>query len=218
VLLLAYSARKRSHRLRNAGLLRNWFEAHLVLGLLAPTAILYHANFRVESANAAIALTCLLVVAGSGVGGRYLYGRLHRGLAGELRSVAGFQRAAHARLRPAQAVLETQPEVLLLLSRFEERSAGLTAGLIRALPALWLRIRARILRRGIVSVFRQRGHSTADLRAVDGAVAGCLAELCRAGELRLFTQLFALWHAIHVPLTVILFLSAVIHIVAVHLY
>ncbi|MEZ4282809.1 MAG: hypothetical protein R3F21_24690 [Myxococcota bacterium] len=57
-----------------------------------------------------------------------------------------------------------------------------------------------------------------ELKTADAAIAACLTQLCRAGELRLFAQLFALWHAIHVPLTVILFLSAFIHVVAVHLY
>lgn len=218
VLLLAYSVRKRVRALRHAGLLRNWFEAHLVLGLLAPVAILYHATFRVESTNAAVALSCMLVVAGSGIGGRFLYGRLHRGLAGELRSVGGLQRAARACLAPVRPVLDGRPEVLALIARFEESSAGLTSGLIRSLQAATLRLRARVLRRRIARILRRNGETAADVANADRAIADCLAELCRAGELRLFTQLFALWHAIHIPLTVILFLSAIVHIVAVHLY
>lgn len=218
VLLLAYSVRKRVRALRHVGLLRNWFEAHLVLGLLAPVAILYHATFRVESTNAAVALTCMLVVAGSGIGGRFLYGRLHRGLAGELRSVGGMQRAARACLEPVRPVIDGRPEVLALIERFEAGSAGLTSGLIQALSAATLRLRARLARRRVARVLRSAGETAADVANADRAVAACLAELCRAGELRLFTQLFALWHAIHIPLTVILFLSAIVHIVAVHLY
>lgn len=218
ILLLAYSLRKRVRLLRHLGQLRNWFEAHLILGLLAPVAILYHANFRVESTNAAIALTCMLVVAGSGIGGRFLYGRMHRGLAGELRSVAGMQRAARDLLQPAWGMIEVHPEIVGLITRFETRSAGLTNGLIRALPATTLRIRARALRHGLIRALRRYGRSDAELAIADGAIRACLAELCRAGELRLFTQLFALWHAIHIPLTVILIVSAIVHVVAVHLY
>ena len=218
ILLLAYSIRKRVRSLRHLGQLRNWFEAHLILGLLAPVAILYHANFRVESTNAAIALSCMLVVAGSGIGGRFLYGRMHRGLAGELRSVTGMQRAARDRLRPAWTLIEPHPEITGLITRFETRSAGLTAGLIRTLPALTLRFRAHRLRHGLTRALRRHGASGPDLSTADRAIAACLVELCRAGELRLFTQLFALWHAIHVPLTVILVVSAVVHVVAVHLY
>ncbi len=218
VLLLAYSVRKRVPALRRLGAMRNWFEVHLVLGMLAPTVILYHANFTVESANATIAMGCVLVVSGSGIGGRFLYGRLHRGLAGELRSVAGLQRQAHDALRLAQGPLERHPENLRLIAGFEKGSVGLTSGLWHALPAVALRLRARVLRRRIGRALRQSGESTPDVALADRAVAGCLEHLCRAGELRLFTQLFALWHAVHIPLTVILFLSAIIHVVAVHLY
>jgi hypothetical protein len=218
VLLLAYSIRKRARALRNVGAMRNWFEVHLVLGMLVPAVILYHANFTVESANAAIALGCLLVVAGSGVGGRFLYGRLHRGLAGELRSVAGLQRQARECLIPAEAQIARNGEIPALIAAFEQRSAGLTSGFLRALPAVTLRVRAHFLRRQIANTVRSRGIPGPDLARIERAVSGCLAELCRAGELRLFTQLFALWHAVHIPLTVILFLSATIHVVAVHLY
>jgi hypothetical protein len=106
----------------------------------------------------------------------------------------------------------------VLIADFEKRSAGLTSGFLRALPAVSLRLRARFLRRQIANTARSRGIPGPDLARIERAVSGCLAELCRAGELRLFTQLFALWHAVHIPLTVILFLSATIHVVAVHLY
>ncbi len=216
--LLAYSVRKRARALRHVGSLRNWFELHLVLGMLAPAVILYHANFRVESANAAVSLACLLIVAGSGVGGRYLYGRLYRSLAGERRSVEGMQRQARRALEPIGALLDRAAGVEAMIAGFEARSVGLTSGLLRALPALALRPRARLLRRPIQRALRAAGATPREVRSADTAVAECLGELCRAGELRLFSQLFALWHAVHIPLTVILFLSAFIHVLAVHLY
>lgn len=216
--LLAYSVRKRVGALRHTGSLRNWFELHLVLGMLAPAVILYHANFRVESANAAISLACLLIVAGSGVGGRFLYGRLYRSLAGDRRSVEGMQRQAYRSLEPVEALIEQAEGVQATIGRFESRSVGLTSGLLRALPAVMLRPRARLLRGPIRRALHATGATPKEVREADLAVAECLAELCRAGELRLFSQLFALWHAVHIPLTVILFLSAFIHVLAVHLY
>ena len=216
--LLAYSLRKRVVALRHVGSLRNWFELHLVLGMSAPAVILYHANFRVESANAAISLACLLIVAGSGVGGRFLYGRLYRSLAGERRTIDSFQRAAHRALEPIEHLLERAHCVRQEIDRFEAASAGLTGGLLRSLPALVLRLRARGMRRSAKRSLHAAGVTGRDLKTSDAAIAACMTQLCRAGELRLFAQLFALWHAVHVPLTVILFLSAFIHVVAVHLY
>ena len=40
----------------------------------------------------------------------------------------------------------------------------------------------------------------------------------RAATLGVYERLFSLWHVLHVPLFVILVLTAIIHVVAVHLY
>jgi hypothetical protein len=55
-------------------------------------------------------------------------------------------------------------------------------------------------------------------RELRNVVATIVSDLRRGFELRLFERLFALWHAIHVPLTVLLFVSAALHVVAVHLF
>lgn len=80
-LLLLYSLRKRWGALRSAGPAPTWLKIHMMLGILGPTAILYHANFRLGSLNSRAALFCMLVVSGSGVVGRFLYTRTQQGSA-----------------------------------------------------------------------------------------------------------------------------------------
>jgi len=218
VLLLGYSIRKRARALRNAGPIRTWFEWHLMLGLLGPTAILYHSNFEWGSTNASISLACVLAVSGSGVGGRFLYGRMHRSLAGSRRSVRGMQQQAHEALAPIASVLDATPESRRLISGFEAFAIDGASSLFRSLRALSLRPMAWRMRKRLVRTIRASASSPAESARVESAVSDYLAHVCRAGELRLFEQLFALWHAIHVPLTFILFVSAALHIVAVHLY
>ena len=46
LLLLVYSLRKRISWLRFLGPTPSWFRFHMVLGVLGPLCILYHANFR----------------------------------------------------------------------------------------------------------------------------------------------------------------------------
>ncbi|HMA73173.1 MAG TPA: hypothetical protein VKP67_17080 [Xanthobacteraceae bacterium] len=82
VLLLLYPLRKRVRFLRLLGTVAFWFRAHMVLGILGPTLILLHANFRLGSINSNVALAAMLVVATSGIIGRYLYGKIHLGLYG----------------------------------------------------------------------------------------------------------------------------------------
>src|SRR5882724_12861579 len=77
LLLLMYSARKRVSWLRWMGGIPAWFEFHMVLGVVGPVLILFHSNFSLGATNSNVALICMLLVAGSGVVGRYIYTRLH---------------------------------------------------------------------------------------------------------------------------------------------
>jgi hypothetical protein len=217
-LLLGYSLRKRARLLRSAGAMSTWFEIHLVLGLLGPTAILYHSDFSLGSANATISLVCVLAVSGSGIGGRFLYGRMHRGLAGTKRTVDSMRKRAHHELFPIEAILKSNADARILLAEFEFVAIKETRFPFRILSVVWHRMRAWRTKRRVLRAIRKSGLPSREAAPVRRAVKENLSELCRAGELRLFERLFALWHAIHVPLTIILFASAAIHVVAVHLY
>lgn len=218
VLLLGYSVRKHVRLLRHSGPMRTWFEAHLVLGLLGPTVILYHSNFGLGSANATISLVCVLAVSGSGVGGRFLYGRMHRSMAGERRTVADFRKQAKQALAPIESAIQNIPVVADLLDEFEKFALTRSSIFVQMFRALILRPRAFMTKKRIVGLVREADTADCEVTSTRPAVAQYLSHLCRAGELHLFEQLFALWHAIHVPLTMILFVSAAIHVVAVHLY
>ena len=81
-IVLLYPLRKRIKSVRDWGELPRWFRLHMVLGLCGPALIVAHSNFSVHSANAIVAFVAMLVVAASGVVGRYLYAQTHRGLYG----------------------------------------------------------------------------------------------------------------------------------------
>ena len=82
LLLLLYSLRKRYTWLRFLGPTPSWFRFHMVLGVLGPLCILYHANFSTGATNSNVALFSMLIVAGSGLVGRYIYAHIHHGLYG----------------------------------------------------------------------------------------------------------------------------------------
>lgn len=218
VTLLGYSVRKRVHALRSAGPLSLWLEIHLVLGLIGPTAILYHARFESSSLNATVAMACMLAVAGSGVGGRFVYGRLHRGLAGPRRTVDSLRRDARQQLAPIEALVERVPKVKARLTRFEAVAFGRLPFWLRTTRAFWLRPWSWFFRLGTVGALARESEARFRRRDIRRALRGHFSAQCRAVELTGYERVFSLWHAIHVPLCVILFLSAAIHVVAVNLY
>src|SRR5579871_3021881 len=80
LILALYPMRKRVRSLSAIGSPTFWFNAHVVLGIVGPVLILLHANFRLGSFNSAVALITTLVVAGSGLIGRYLHAKINHGL------------------------------------------------------------------------------------------------------------------------------------------
>jgi hypothetical protein len=207
-LLLLYSVRKRAHALAGAGPLRHWFGTHMMLGILGPVAILFHANFRPGSTNSSVALVCMLLVAGSGIVGRLIYPKLHEGLYGRRADVRALERAAAARRGALGAGSEGQPALARALAALEALAHGDPPGLLSALVRLVrLERQARAVRRLAARV----PGGPAALEAYVGAVR-------RVVEFAIYERFFASWHAFHLPLCFLLFLAAAVHVVAAHMY
>lgn len=214
ILMLAlYSARKRFRVLASWGPVALWFRVHMWLGVLAPVAILFHCNFQLGSLNSSLALSSMLLVAGSGVVGRSIYGKIHYGLYGrrvQLRDMRQQLSQAEGQLRP---LLEVFPEVLEMLDSFEQRCTQPPRTALGALARLAsLGSRARVLRR------RCFGKLEPVLFEERRATRAYLALACRVGRFCAYERIFRLWHAVHVPMFVMLIFTLVLHVVAVHLY
>lgn len=216
--LLTYSLRKRVRAARGLAPLRVWFEAHMMLGLLGPTAILFHANFALGSMNGNVALFSMLFVAGSGILGRFVYTRIHHGLLGQRATMHDLRDDLSARRRSLARALDRCPRARAELERFESYALGASGGPLKSLKRfLLLRFRERASRRSAERALLQamgagRGEaSSLELRA-------CFRAVRRAAEFASYELLFSSWHALHLPLCLLLFASAVAHVVAVHLY
>ena len=120
VLLLLYPARKRVRWLNFLGSIPEWFQLHMVLGVVGPVCILFHANFSLGAANSNVALFCMLAVVGSGVVGRYFYTRLHARLDGRQASLVELQSIADTLTRQV-SVVAVLPDLLVAIDAEEKR-------------------------------------------------------------------------------------------------
>ncbi|NNM62918.1 MAG: hypothetical protein HKM03_12170 [Steroidobacteraceae bacterium] len=231
VLLLLYSARKRFAWLRWMGSIPAWFEFHMVLGVLGPVLVLFHANFRLGATNSNVALFSMLLVAGSGIVGRYIYTRLHARLDGTEDSLEQLK-AAGERLREQSASMEFLPGFLDAISGIEKRlieaprgrlarTLHLFTGAVRMARARHLvRRELRIaLRRALLrespAVARHASRVTAAARsyAYRRLDAGR-----RVTEYKAYARMFSWWHVLHIPLFFMLLIAGVAHVIAVNLY
>jgi hypothetical protein len=231
LLLLAYPLRKRMRSLRVMGTVAFWFRAHMILGMLGTVLVLWHANFRLGSINSNVALVTMLIVATSGVCGRYLYGKIHHGLYGRKVVVRETLADAEALEGHISANLPIAHRTIAQLNAFARLGAtapkGVLAGLI-----FWPLVsrRGRIVRmrliadaqRVIALEGRRLGQSRMVQRrrvaVVDDLVSMHVAAVKKAAAFAFYERLFSLWHFLHVPLFLLLVIVAIVHIFAAHLF
>jgi hypothetical protein len=228
LLLFGYPLRKRVSWLRDAGSTRTWFIVHMLLGIGGPWLILVHSTFRIGSLNAGVALGSMLIVAGSGVVGRYLYVRVHQGLTGERAELKGLQATLAHEHEDMASQLGAMPEVRQRLFDFEEAAKG-AASRGALLPLLALGWQARRVKRGVredleaarpvsgrveAALAEDRTQGQAILAHADAYIA----QVLRVSQFTAWVRLFALWHVLHVPFVYVMVACAVAHVVAVHAY
>jgi hypothetical protein len=231
LLLLSYPMRKHLGFMRRTGPAGHWFFGHMVLGVAGPVLILLHSGFQIGSLNAGVAFYSMVVVALSGVVGRFLYLRVHRSLNGEketlaqLRESLAIENDAAARLRFAPVVIDR----CRAFERFALDRRMLTgAEVLRAMLVMpWLRWSTSLacraeLRRRLVAVAHTEGWSRKrlnhKLRQANKLVNDYLAGALRVAMFAAWDRLFSWWHVAHVPFVYILAISAVVHVIAVHAY
>ena len=230
LVLALYPARKRLPGLTFLGNVPFWFRTHMVLGIVGPLLILYHSNFSLGATNSNAALIAMLLVAGSGVFGRYFYTRIHFGLYGRKASRAEMQAAADE-LREKVAGSRFVPDLLQLLDAADRSllawKGGKASLLIRPpfVTARMLWHRWRITRRAtaeLAEAARQspvlREQHEVFARAVKRYIRRRLEATRRVAEFESYERLFSLWHLLHLPLFFMLLIAGIVHVIAVHVY
>jgi hypothetical protein len=226
LLMLVYPVRKRVRALAIPGSVPFWFRLHMAFGIAGPIAILYHSNFSLGAANSNAALACMLLVAGSGLVGRYLYARIHHGLYGRLATLRELQSAAEG-LKAQGGALRILPGLVEAVERAEARIVEPAPFALRPLRAAWRarresRLLVRLVREAVAMAATRspalRGESERFTRSAVEYVSARLRSARRVAEFEGCERLFAAWHILHLPLFVMLLVVGVVHVVAVHVY
>jgi hypothetical protein len=231
LILLTYPLRKYLHSFRNWGAVRHWFSFHMFLGVAGPVLVIAHSTFILKSTNATIAFICMLVVAGSGIIGRFIYVRIHRGLHGEKLNFKELQTKAGFESEEMHSKLHFVPEVENRLSQFQAYAFAENLGFAKsALRLVTLGTRRRIAYAQCAAELRRVMRERAEIRQWDRdklrrrlgrathLVDEFLVSVQKLSQFDVYDRAFRLWHVAHVPLVYLLVLSAIAHVVAVHMY
>jgi hypothetical protein len=229
--LFLYPLRKHVPFMRALGPAKYWFVFHMVCGICGPLLILLHCAFRIGSLNAAVALISMLVVAASGIVGRFLYAHIHRGLLGEKSSLRELQSAAGFQHDAVKSRFHFAPTVEQRLFAFEADALRSEPGWrndlrrVAVLPYLqWCTYRAcaREVDQVAARLGLERSWHRGDLndrrRRARGLLHAYLASVVRVAQFSVYERLFSLWHVLHIPFVYVMLITAVVHVVAVHAY
>lgn len=215
-LMLAYSVRKRLPLLRRFGRVSWWLDGHIFLGIVGPSLILLHTSFKVGGL-VAVSFWSMVAVLASGFLGRFLYGQLPRGAAGDELTLA----EGLALEREMTAELEARFGLSAVELSELDRVGGETTlgpgaapqpsllGLLVRLPfePVRLALRLRRFRRRCRHVPKQLVTRFVRLTRQRALLRRRLALWSRLREL------FHYWHVAHKPFAVLMYLFMVLHIV-----
>ena len=197
-----YSWRKRS-RGRPWGRMSTWLKFHIYTGLVGPYLVFLHSAWKFHGlAGVTLLMTAIVVV--SGFFGRYIYTAVPRTAEGVILERADVQRlldsaeAALARIEGARAAAQDVGDpgaiggMLMVLGRFFYgwRDAWRDWSRGRGLDA-----QARAARSRVDALVRRRNELHRQLVTLAAA-----------------RRLMAAWHTLHVPLGLMMFSAAIVHI------
>jgi hypothetical protein len=231
--LLLYPLRKRATFMKGFGILPKWFKWHMIFGILGPTLILYHSTFVVRSINAGVALTCMLLVAGSGVFGRFFYTKIHHGLYGRQTSLKELQTEIE-RSGDVKSTFSFAPGIERSLSEFHAQTLENAGdGRINITNFIMAGIRASLLSRSLTKELKHimyakaqtENWNAAQMRQLDkmhreyrGLIHSYLKAVRDVAQFHTYQELFSWWHILHIPLVYMLAFSAIFHVLSVHMY
>ncbi|GAB4178726.1 MAG: hypothetical protein OHK0026_05740 [Rhodocyclaceae bacterium] len=227
--LLLYPLRKRLPFMQGWAPLKYWFALHMFFGIAGPLLVLFHSTFRVGSLNAGIALGCMVLVAASGIVGRFIYRKIHRGLYGSRSSLKELRKELAADASRVETELRTHPAIQEHIALFEALAGARRSGWGERMRQL---LATGIARRRTLRAIRRECAAASGQSQCAGVCEGCeagsafnvpaleayLREIQRVAEFETWERMFALWHVLHVPFVYMMVASAIVHVLAVHMY
>ncbi len=219
--LLMYSMRKHLKFMQGLGKLKHWFKIHMILGVLGPTLVLFHTTFRTNSINATVALYCMLLVAGSGLIGRFVYTKIHKGLYGSRSTLKEAYDELAGSSGNIKSKLHFVPKVEKKIKKFElealEKRRGFIEGVwffvsfdVRRMLLAWRCKKYIYLKLG-------PGHEEVAQEAAN-LVKHYLIQIQTVAQFKKFEQIFSAWHVLHIPLMYMMVVTAIFHVIWVHMY
>lgn len=208
-----YSLRKRSRSAR-WGRMSSWLQFHIFTGLVGPYLVLLHSSWKFNGLAGMVMLMTVIIVV-SGFLGRYIYTSVPRNADGIEIEAAQLEQQIRIIENDLQAWLKTHPESYIALSnRLMRKRIYRGASLIfgRTFEEWNARIKWWKESRRMDKEARSQARQLNDLMIRERLIHRQLSSIV------LTRRFLSLWHVVHIPIGMVLFTAAFIHIVAAIYY
>jgi hypothetical protein len=210
-----YSLRKRSRRAR-WGRMSSWLRFHIFTGLVGPYLVLLHTSWKFNGL-AGVVTALMIVVVLSGIVGRYIYTAVPRTADGLVVEAAELEREIAAAEASLQEWLASRPQAdqqrVQRLATLPDTAGG---GLLLVLGRTFLEWEYRL------AWWRERRRmgvqERAQARELDGRLRQRRALHRQVASLAMARRMLATWHTVHIPIGMVLFTAALVHIGAAVYY
>lgn len=231
LLMFIYPMRKRFRWLASVGAIKIWFGLHIYVGIFGPFLIVVHSTLALRSMNAMIAFVCMCLVALSGVIGRFIYIHVHRGMSEQKEAIEDLKEEEGDLTQIMHQRFSNYPELQQVLEEFEQRTLAYAPSVVLDLPRL-VKINiesyrvANIAKQLAGKALRKRGRErhwrteryNLEFEVAERIINSYVNSVVRLAQFTVYEKMFALWHFVHLPLAIVLLVTATWHVVAVHMY
>lgn len=208
IIMNLYSVRKRIKAFQNLGKISSWLNFHVFCGLIGPTFILFHCNFKVRGI-VGISFWSMVVSFSSGIIGRYFY----------------------VQMLKAKVEFENEADKILgrLKTNLEKRNIQFDEPMLESSVSSALRFVGVPQEIETLNPVMAFAYSTiGDIRRAFAepdvpkhwpsytkmALIEIAVQKRRALFLESFQRLMGYWHTFHFPFAVFMYIAAVIHVIA----
>ena len=211
--LLFYSVRKRIRLFQKWGSLRNWLDVHIFFGVAGPLLIILHSTFKLNGL-VAVSFWSMVVVALSGVIGRYLYVQIPRSRDGQALTLTEVKKAYDEILNRLSGQFGVDHVKMEKINSFQHRStvkngSGIRQIILMSLRDIWKPVRNARLKHWLRKELKMpRDHIRPLVKIINEKN---LIER-RLRFLDVIQSLFHYWHVFHKPFAFIMYIIMFIHI------
>lgn len=211
--MLFYTLRKRTKLFGNWGTLNHWLDIHIYFGVMGPLFIILHTSFKVQGL-VAVSFWSMIIVALSGVLGRYLYLQIPRNNFGtelDLNEIAALNQQFNRELQAELNLHEDQMLRLETLSNVgvDENRSAISLFFLMIVHDFLKPLQYYRLRNLYAREFNLGG---AQLKRAVILARRKIRLQRRILLLNQIQRLFHYWHVFHKPFAIIMYVIMFVHI------